>query len=212
MTQPAKPFLEEAAALLGPRGLIRDPDLLAPWLTDWRGRYTGRALALAAPADTQELSALVRLCAQAGVPMVPQGGNSGMSGGATPDASGAALLISLRRLNSIGPVDAAGRKVTCGAGAVLQDLHQAAEDAGLRFPLTLGGKGSATVGGLISTNAGGSQVLRHGSMRAQVLGIEAVLPDGRIYSALTPLKKDNRGFDLKQLFIGSEGTLGIVTA
>ena len=203
MTQPAKPFLEEAAALLGPRGLIRDPDLLAPWLTDWRGRYTGRALALAAPADTQELSALVRLCAQAGVPMVPQGGNSGMSGGATPDASGAALLISLRRLNSIGPVDAA---------AVLQDLHQAAEDAGLRFPLTLGGKGSATVGGLISTNAGGSQVLRHGSMRAQVLGIEAVLPDGRIYSALTPLKKDNRGFDLKQLFIGSEGTLGIVTA
>ncbi len=212
MTDPAPSFLNDAAALLGQRGLIRDPDLLEPWLTDWRGRYTGRALALAAPADTQELAALVRLCAEHGVPMVPQGGNSGMSGGATPDASGSALLISLRRMNTIGPVDTAGRKLVCGAGAVLQDVHHAAEAAGLRFPLTLGGKGSATVGGLISTNAGGSQVLRHGSMRAQVLGIEAVLPDGRIYSALTPLKKDNRGFDLKQLFIGSEGTLGIVTA
>ncbi|MBK6801735.1 MAG: FAD-binding oxidoreductase [Novosphingobium sp.] len=212
MTDPAHPLLNQAAELLGPRGLIRDPDLLAPWLTDWRGRYTGKALALAAPADAHELAALVRLCALYGVAMVPQGGNSGMSGGATPDSSGTALLISLRRMNAILPVDAPGRKVTCGAGAVLQDLHNAAEAAGLRFPLTLGGKGSATIGGLISTNAGGTQVLRHGSMRAQVLGIEAVLPDGRIYSALTPLKKDNRGFDLKQLFIGSEGTLGIVTA
>lgn len=212
MTDTPQAFLNAAADLLGPRGLIRDAELVAPWLTDWRGRYTGRALALAAPEDVQELAALVRLCVQHGVPMVPQGGNSGMSGGATPDASGSALLISLRRMNAIGPVDTAGRKVTCGAGVVLQTLHDTAEAAGLRFPLTLGGKGSATVGGLISTNAGGSQVLRHGSMRAQVLGIEAVLPDGRIYSALTPLKKDNRGFDLKQLFIGSEGTLGIVTA
>ena len=217
MTQTAEDFLTPdflaaAAEVLGPRGLIRDPDVMTPWLTDWRGRYTGRALALAAPADTQELSALLRLCSQCGIAVVPQGGNSGMSGGATPDASGAALLVSLRRLNAIAPVDVAGRMVTCGAGAVLQDLHKAAEAAGLRFPLTLGGKGSATIGGLIATNAGGTQVLRHGSMRAQVLGIEAVLADGRIYSALTPLRKDNRGFDLKQLFIGSEGTLGIVTA
>jgi len=212
MTQTADDFLAKAAALLGPRGLTRDPDLVTPWLTDWRGRYTGRALALASPADAPELAALLRLCSAHGIAVVPQGGNSGMSGGATPDPSGAALLVSLRRMNAIQPVDTAGRMVTCGAGAVLQDLQAAAEAAGLRFALTLGGKGSATVGGLIATNAGGTQVLRHGSMRAQVLGIEAVLADGRIFSALTPLRKDNRGFDLKQLFIGSEGTLGIVTA
>jgi len=205
-------FLAEAAALLGPRGLTRDPELLDPWLTDWRGRFTGRALALASPADTAELSALVRLCARHGVPIVPQGGNSGMSGGATPDASGDALLLSLRRMNAIGEIDAQARRVTCGAGVILQSLHEAAEARDLRFPLTLGGKGSATVGGLVSTNAGGCQVLRHGSMRTLVLGLEAVLPDGQVFSALTPLKKDNRGFDLKQLLIGSEGTLGIVTA
>ncbi|HWU04248.1 MAG TPA: FAD-binding oxidoreductase, partial [Novosphingobium sp.] len=205
-------FLAAAAALLGPRGLTGDADLMAPWLTDWRGRYTGRALALASPASTVEVSALMRLCVQYGVTVVPQGGNSGMSGGATPDAGGHSLLLSLRRLNTIGPIDADARQVTCGAGVVLQNLHEAAEAQGLRFPLTLGGKGSATVGGLIATNAGGTQVLRHGNMRAQVLGLEAVLASGEVFSALTPLKKDNRGFDQKQLFIGSEGTLGIVTA
>lgn len=205
-------FLAEAAALLGARGLTRDPDLMEPWLTDWRGRFTGRALAMASPADVREVSALVKLCAAHGVPIVPQGGNSGMSGGATPDASGNALLLSLRRMNAIREIDAAGRKAVCEAGVVLQTLHEAAAEAGLRFPLTLGGKGSATVGGLVSTNAGGTQVLRHGSMRAQVLGLEAVLADGSIYDALTPLRKDNRGFDLKQVLIGSEGTLGIVTA
>ncbi len=205
-------FLAEAQALLGPRGLTRDPDLLAPWLTDWRGRFTGAALALASPSSPGEVAELVKLCARHGVPVVPQGGNSSMSGGATPDESGTALLLSLRRLSAIRTIDAAARQVTCEAGVILQTLHEAADEAGLRFALTLGGKGSATVGGLISTNAGGTQVLRHGSMRALVLGLEAVLPDGSIYSALTPLKKDNRGFDLKQLFIGSEGTLGIVTA
>lgn len=205
-------FLTEALALLGPRGLTRDADLVTPWLTDWRGRFTGAALALASPASSEELAALVTLCARLGVPLVPQGGNSGMSGGATPDASGTTLLVSLRRMAAIRVIDVAGRQVTCEAGVVLQTLHEAAEAQGLRFPLTLGGKGSATVGGLIATNAGGTQVLRHGSMRALVLGLEAVLPDGTIYSALTPLKKDNRGFDLKQLFIGSEGTLGIITA
>jgi len=204
-------FLAEAAALLGPRGFTRDADLLTPWLTDWRGRYTGAALGLASPESTAQVADLVRLCARHGVPIVPQGGNSGMSGGATPDATGRALLLSLRRMTRIDPVDRAARQVTCQAGVVLQSLHAAAEAQGLRFPLTLGGKGSATIGGLISTNAGGTQVLRHGVMRALVLGIEAVLPDGSVYSALTPLKKDNRGFDLKQLFIGAEGTLGIVT-
>lgn len=206
------PFLSAARALLGERGFTCDPDLIEPWLTDWRGRYTGAARAMASPANAQELAELVRLCAAHGVPIVPQGGNSGMSGGATPDRSGEAVLVSLRRMNAIRALDQGAMSVQCEAGVVLQSLHDAAEAQGLRFPLTLGGKGSATIGGLISTNAGGTQVLRHGSMRAQVLGLEAVLADGTIYSALTPLKKDNRGFDLKQLFIGSEGTLGIITA
>lgn len=205
-------FLAEAAALLGERGLTRDADLLQPWLTDWRGRFTGRALAMASPASTEDVSALMKLCARRGVPVVPQGGNSGMSGGATPDESGHALLLSLRRMNAIRRLDPQAREATCEAGVILQTLHEAAAAQDLRFPLTLGGKGSATIGGLVSTNAGGTQVLRHGSMRAQVLGIEAVLADGSVFNALVPLKKDNRGFDLKQLLIGSEGTLGIVTA
>lgn len=205
-------FLGEAARLLGPKGFETDPAEFAPWLTDWRGRFTGRALALASPQNTSEVAELVGLCARYGVAIVPQGGNSGMVGGATPDASGNALLLSLRRMNAVRELDVTNRKVTCEAGLVLHNLHELAAGQGLRFPLTLGGKGSATVGGLISTNAGGSQVLRHGSMRALVLGLEAVLADGSVFSMLTPLKKDNRGFDLKQLLIGSEGTLGIVTA
>lgn len=205
-------FLNEAARLLGPKGLTTETADLEPWLTDWRGRYTGRALALASPADTGELSALVKLCARHSVPIVPQGGNSGMSGGATPFDSGHELIISLRRMNHIIDVDSAARTSTCEAGVILQVLHEAAEAQDLRFPLTLGGKGSATIGGLISTNAGGTQVLRHGSMRALVLGVEAVMADGSVLDLLTPLKKDNRGFDLKQVLIGSEGTLGIVTA
>lgn len=205
-------FLTAASALLGPRGFTRDPELIDPWLTDWRGRYTGKAIGLASPATTAEVSALVRLCAEHGVPIVPQGGNSGMCGGATPDESGHAVLLSLRRMNAIRRIDAEAREALCEAGVILQSLHEAAAAEGLRFPLTLGGKGSATIGGLISTNAGGTQVLRHGSMRAQVMGIEAVMADGAVFDALTPLKKDNRGFDLKQLLIGSEGTLGIVTA
>ncbi|OYW44437.1 MAG: hydroxyacid dehydrogenase [Sphingomonadales bacterium 12-68-11] len=204
-------FLAAARTLLGERGLTIDPDLLAPWLSDWRGRFHGRALALASPASTAEVAALVTLCAAHRVPIVPQGGNSGMSGGATPDGSGCAILVSLRRMTAL-RLDPEAREAVCEAGVILQTLHEAAGREGLRFPLTLGGKGSATIGGLISTNAGGTQVLRHGSMRAQVLGIEAVLADGTAFDALVPLKKDNRGFDLKQVLIGSEGTLGIVTA
>lgn len=205
-------FLDAAAALLGPRGWSRDAELMEPWLTDWRGRYSGRAIGLASPASTAEVAALVGLCNRHGVPIVPQGGNSGMCGGATPDQQGRSVLLSLRRMNAIRRIDSTAGLAVCEAGVILQSLHEAAEAAGLRFPLTLGGKGSATVGGLISTNAGGTQVLRHGTMRAQVLGLETVLPDGSIYDALVSLKKDNRGFDLKQLFIGSEGTLGVITA
>ncbi len=186
--------------------------MLAPWLEDWRGRYHGRALGMASPDSTEQVAALVRLCAQHGVPIVPQGGNSGMSGGATPDSTGDAIILSLRRMNAIRRIDCAGGVAVCEAGVILQNLHEAAEAQAMRFALTLGGKGSATVGGLVSTNAGGTQVLRHGTMRAQVLGLEAVLADGSVLDTLVPLKKDNRGFDLKQLLIGSEGTLGIVTA
>jgi len=208
----AADFVAAATALLGAKGFTTDPDIVGPWLTDWRGRYVGRTLGLATPVDTAQVAALVRLCADHGVPIVPQGGNSGMCGGATPDASGHAVLINTRRMDAIRRIDRATRQVECEAGVILQTLHEAVEREGLRFALTLGGKGSATVGGLISTNAGGTQVLRHGSMRAQVLGLEAVLPDGSVLNQLVPLKKDNRGFDLKQLLIGSEGTLGIVTA
>lgn len=205
-------FRAAAADILGPRGFTCDPELVEPWLTDWRGRYTGKAVGLASPASTDELAQFVKLCAAHRIPIVPQGGNSGMSGGATPDESGTSVLLSLRRMDAIRDFDVAAQQITCDAGVVLQTLHETAEEQGLRFPLTLGGKGSATVGGLISTNAGGTQVLRHGTMRAQVLGIEAVLADGEIFSGLVPLKKDNRGFDLKQMLIGSEGTLGIITA
>jgi len=208
----AEAFLAEARALLGERGFTTDPERIDTWLTDWRGRYTGRALALASPASTQEVAALVKLCAAHGVPIVPQGGNSGMAGGATPDSTGTAIILSLRRMNAIRSLSAESGQAVCEAGVILQTLHDAADSAGLRFPLTLGGKGSATIGGLISTNAGGTQVLRHGTMRAQVLGLEAVLASGEVLDLMTPLKKDNRGFDLKQLLIGSEGTLGIVTA
>lgn len=205
-------FVEDARAMLGAQGFTQDSDLMEPWLTDWRGRYKGQALGMAAPATTQQTADFVRLCSQHGVPIVPQGGNSGMSGGATPDESGRAVLLSLRRMNQIRSITPQAQQIVCEAGVILQNLHDAADENGLRFALTLGGKGSATVGGLISTNAGGTQVLRHGTMRAQVLGIEAVLADGSVFNGLTALKKDNRGFDLKQLLIGSEGTLGIVTA
>ncbi|WP_338244314.1 FAD-binding oxidoreductase [Aurantiacibacter hainanensis] len=205
-------FLAQAADLLGERGFTTDPELISPWLTDWRGRFTGRALGMASPDNTQEVAALVKLCARHGVPIVPQGGNSGMSGGATPDESGNAIVLSLRRMDKVRNFDVDARQITCEAGLILQTLHETVEAKDLRFPLTLGGKGSATIGGLISTNAGGTQVLRHGSMRAQVLGIEAVMADGEVFDSLRPLKKDNRGFDMKQLLIGSEGTLGIVTA
>jgi FAD/FMN-containing dehydrogenase len=203
--------LEDFRALLGPKGFIDDADTLAPWLTDWRGRYTGRAAAMLLPQSTQDVSAIMRIATKHRVALVPQGGNSGMVAGATPDASGNNVLLSLRRMNRIKSIDAESGLVEIEAGVVLQTLHEAVAETGRRFPLTLGGKGSATIGGLISTNAGGTQVLRHGTMRHLVEGIEAVLPDGSIYNAMAPLKKDNRGYDLKHLLIGAEGTLGIVT-
>ena len=209
---PPPALLSRLADLLGPKGFATDDDVLAPWLSDWRGKYHGRTPAMLSPATTNEVAAAVRLCADDGVAIVPQGGNSGMVGGATPDASGDQLLLSTRRLNRIRAIDTTAGLAIAEAGVILENFHNAALAQGLRFPLTLGGKGSATVGGLVSTNAGGTQVLRHGTMRALVAGVEAVLPDGSIFDGLAPLKKDNRGYDLRHLFCGAEGTLGIVTA
>lgn len=213
MSHPPSPQLLAALAdLLGPKGFSADPDTMRPWLTDWRGKYHGAAAAMLSPASTEEVAAIVRLCADANAAIVPQGGNSGMVGGATPDETGRQLLLSLRRMNRIRSIDVASRIAVAEAGVVLETFHHAALDVGLRFPLTLGGKGSATIGGLVSTNAGGTQVLRHGTMRALVAGVEAVLPDGSIFGGLAPLRKDNRGYDLRHLLCGAEGTLGIVTA
>ena len=203
--------LSELRSILGPKGYSDDQDVISPWLTDWRGRFTGAAAALLSPATAQEVTAIVRIAAKYRLSLVPQGGNSGMVAGATPNSSGNQLILSMRRMNNITAIDADAGLISCEAGVILQNLHEAAAQAGRRFPLTLGGKGSATVGGLISTNAGGTQVLRHGTMRLLVAGLEAVLPDGSIYDAMAPLKKDNRGYDLKQLLIGSEGTIGVVT-
>jgi FAD/FMN-containing dehydrogenase len=209
---PSQPFLDRLAALLGAKGYSSDPAEMEPWLVDWRGRYRGAAAAMLSPACTEEVAAVVRLCAEQRVPIVPQGGNSSMVGGATPDSSAGALLLSLRRMNRIRSLDPTANLAVCEAGVVLASLHEAALAQGRRFPLTLGAKGSATIGGLVSTNAGGTQVLRFGTMRGLVQGIEAVLPDGSVLNGLAPLRKDNRGYDLKQLLIGAEGTLGVVTA
>jgi FAD/FMN-containing dehydrogenase len=211
MLRPASPdLLDSLESLLGPRGFTRDPEALAPWLSDWRGRYQGNAAALLAPASTAEVRAIVSRCAEARAALVPQGGNTSMVGGATPE--GGALLLSLRRMNRVRSVSPEDNVAVVEAGVILSNLHDAAAAAGRRFPLSLGAKGSATVGGLVSTNAGGTQVLRFGPMRSLVLGLEAVLPDGSLIEGLSALRKDNRGYDLKQLLIGAEGTLGVVTA
>lgn len=197
---------------LPPGRVVDDPDLVAPWASDWRGKYHGRAAAILSPRTVDEVATILRITAEHHVPLVPQGGNTSMVGGATPPPDGSALILSLRAMNTIRSLDTDANLVVCEAGVVLQTLHEAAEAAGRRFPLTLGARGNATVGGLISTNAGGTQVLRHGTMRAQVEGLEAVLPDGSILNGLAALKKDNRGYDLRHVLIGAEGTLGIVTA
>ncbi|MET0363914.1 MAG: FAD-binding oxidoreductase [Sphingobium sp.] len=196
-----------------PHGRVTDdPDLVAPWTTDWRGKYHGTTAAILSPRTVEEVATIVTLAAEHGVALVPQGGNTSMVGGATPPADGDALILSLRAMNAIRSLDADANLAVCEAGVILQTLHEAAEAAGRRFPLSLGARGAATVGGLISTNAGGTQVLRHGTMRAQVEGLEAVLPDGSILHGLSALKKDNRGYDLRHILIGAEGTIGIVTA
>ncbi|WP_309601888.1 FAD-binding oxidoreductase [Sphingomonas sp.] len=203
-------LIETAIARFGPKVALTDPADIAPWLTDWRGRWTGASAAILQPATTEEVAALVALANKLDVPLVPQGGNTSMVGGATPPADGGALIVSLRRMNSIRSIEP-GHAVA-EAGVILETLHHAAADTGQRFPLTLGARGSATIGGLTSTNAGGTQVLRFGTMRGLVEGVEAVLPDGTIHDGLAGLKKDNRGPSIDQMLIGAEGTLGLITA
>jgi FAD/FMN-containing dehydrogenase len=197
------------AQVLGPKGHATDAETLAPYLVEWRGRYRGTTPFLALPQSTEEVAAVVRLCAEAGVPITPQGGNTGMVGGQIPSGE---VLLSLKRMNRIRSVDAANDSLIAEAGVILSTVQQAAAESDRLFPLSLASEGSATIGGLVSTNAGGVHVLRYGMMRDLVLGLEAVLPDGRIFSGLKGLRKDNTGYDLKQLFIGAEGTLGVVTA
>lgn len=212
MTNAQSQLIAAAQQQLGPKAVITDSSELEPWVTDWRGRVHGAAPAMLAPASTEEVAAIVRLAAEHRVPLVPQGGNTGMVAGATPPADGSAILLSMRRMNRIRSISAENRLAIAEAGVVLATLHEAAHEAGMRFPLTLGARGSCTIGGLTSTNAGGTQVLKFGTMRSLVAGVEAVLPDGSIHSGLSGLKKDNRGYSLDQLLIGAEGTLGVVTA
>ena len=205
-------LIETLAAIVGAQNVITDAETLHPDLGDWRGRYRGAARCVVRPGTTAEVSAIVRACSAAGVAMLPQGGNTSHCGASIPDKSGKTVLISLSRLNKVRAVDAANNTITVEAGCVLQNLQEAALAVDRLFPLSLAAEGSCQIGGNLSTNAGGVQVLRYGNARELVLGLEVVLPDGEVWNGLRGLRKDNTGYDLKQLFIGAEGTLGIITA
>ncbi len=211
MTAPAVLLEAQLAELVGAGHVLVDDDLRAPYETDWTRRFSGRSRCVVRPADTAEVAAVLRACAAAGVPVVPQGGNTGLVGGGVPGPDGAAVLLSLARLTALEPVDTVESQVTAGAGVTLEKLQQHARAAGLDFGVDLAARSQATVGGLVATNAGGIRVLRYGSMRAQVTGVEAVLADGTVVSRLTGLAKDNTGYDLAQLLAGSEGTLAVLT-
>lgn len=198
--------------LLGADQVLITADSMSAYLTDWRGRYRGAALCVVRPASAAEVAAVVRACNQAGVAMVPQGGNTSLCGAATPAPDGRSVVISLSRLARVRAVDPTNNTITVEAGCVLQTLQEAAAQAGRLFPLSLAAEGSCQIGGNLSTNAGGVQVLRYGNARELTLGLEVVLPNGEIWDGLRALRKDNTGYDLKHLFIGAEGTLGIITA
>jgi D-lactate dehydrogenase (cytochrome) len=211
MTEAGVAFLQRCRALVGDAHVLTAPADVAPYLTDWRGRFTGRARAVVLPADTAQVAALVSLCAAQQVPLVPQGGRTGLVLGSVPDASGDAVVLSLRRMQRVRALDAVNRTITVDAGCILQHVQQAAAEAGLLFPLSLAAEGSCTIGGNLSTNAGGTAVLRYGNTRELCLGLEVVTPQGQVWDGLRGLRKDNTGFDLRDLFIGAEGTLGVIT-
>jgi FAD/FMN-containing dehydrogenase len=210
MVAPVPPdVIARLKSALGETGWSEDPDRLAPKLVEWRDRWRGFTPLLALPASTAQVAAVIGICAEAGVAVTPQGGNTGLVGGQIPQGE---ILLSTERLRALREVDRLDDVLVAEAGLTLAEAHVAALAAGRRFPLDLASEGSATIGGLISTNAGGTAVLRYGTMRGLVLGLEAVLPNGQIWNGLKRLRKDNTGYDLKQLLIGAEGTLGVVTA
>jgi FAD/FMN-containing dehydrogenase len=204
-------LIESLRHIVGAPHVLTEGDLTA-WVQDWRRRETGQALAVVRPGSTAEVAAVVKACAAARVSMVPQGGNTGMVVGSTPDASGTQVVLSLTRMNKVRTLDAGNLTVTVEAGCVLQNLQEACEKAGILFPLSLAAEGSCTIGGNLGTNAGGTQVVRYGNTRELCLGLEVVNAQGEIWDGLTGLRKDNTGYDLRHLFIGSEGTLGVITA
>jgi len=205
-------LLDTLREVVGETHVLTQPDDCAPFELDWRGRYRGKARCVVRPADTQQVAAVVAACAAAGVAMVPQGGNTGLVGGGVPHATGDEVVISLSRMNRVRAVDAINNTVTVEAGCTLAAVQDAAASLERLFPLSLASEGSCQIGGNLAANAGGVQVLRYGNTRELTLGLEVVLPDGRIWNGLRGLRKDNTGYDLKQLFIGAEGTLGIITA
>jgi FAD/FMN-containing dehydrogenase len=203
--------IERLGAIVGAQGLLTDAKDVEPYVLDWRGIYRGETAAVVRPANSEEVAAVVRLCAETGTPIVPQGGNTGMCMASVPRAGRGEIVVSLARLNRIRAVDPLNNTITVEAGVVLETIQNAADDVDRLFPLSLGAQGSCMIGGNLSTNAGGVNVLRYGNTRDLVLGLEVVLPDGRIWNGLRGLRKDNTGYDLKQLFVGAEGTLGIIT-
>jgi FAD/FMN-containing dehydrogenase len=205
-------ILDRIRSAVGDAGVITDENDKAPFLRDERGYYTGTTPMIVRPATAEEVASVVSICNETRTPIVPQGGNTGLCGGATPYEHGGEVLMSLTRMNKVRDIDVLNYAITVEAGVILADVQKAADDVDRYFPLSLGGEGTALIGGNLSTNAGGTSVLRYGPARDLCLGLEAVLPDGRIWSGLTGLRKDNTGYDLKHLFIGAEGTLGIITA
>jgi len=205
------PLIDRLRHIVGEGNVLCEGDLSA-WEQDWRKRFRGKALAVVRPGSTAEVALVVKACAAAGTSIVAQGGNTGMVVGSVPDASGTQVVLSLQRLNEVRNLDAANLTMTAEAGCVLQNLQQAAEAAGFLFPLSLAAEGSCTIGGNLATNAGGTQVVRYGNARELCLGLEVVTAQGEIWNGLSGLRKDNTGYDLRDLFIGSEGTLGIITA
>ena len=205
-------FLDALKEIVGSSGLITNKHELEPLLLDWRGVVRGEAQAAVYPTNTEEVSRVLKLCEKSKISVVPQGGNTGLCAAATPDKTGKQIILSLTKMNSIRNVDLANFSIVVDAGCILEKIQSTASQVGLYFPLSLGAEGSCQIGGNLATNAGGVNVLRYGTARAQVLGLEAVLANGSIVSNLRSVKKDTAGYDLKQLFIGSEGTLGIITA
>lgn len=204
-------LIESLRRIVGPAHVLTEGDLSA-WEMDWRQRERGKALAVVRPVATNEVAEVVRTCAAAGASMVPQGGNTGLVVGSTPDGTGTQVVLSLQRMNAVRAIDAANLTVTVEAGCVLQSLQESAEKAGFLFPLSLAAEGSCTIGGNLGTNAGGTQVVRYGNTRELCLGLEVVTAQGAVWNGLSGLRKDNTGYDLRDLFIGSEGTLGVITA